>query len=65
MSLGDRSELPEAIKAIIGAVRAEELDEAIEDVAEKSFAIIKMKKITDQNILFNKKRNIQEKIRST
>ena len=36
VSLGDRSELPETIRAIIEAVRAGELDLAIEEVAEKN-----------------------------
>ena len=36
VSLGDRSELPDTIRAIIEAVRAGELDLAIEDIAEKS-----------------------------
>ena len=36
ISLGDRSELPVAIKAVIEAVREGELDLAIEEVAEKS-----------------------------
>jgi hypothetical protein len=31
----DRSELPEVIKAVIAAVRAGELDLAVEEVAEK------------------------------
>ena len=35
VSLGDRSELPDTIRAIIEAVRAGELDLAIEKVAEK------------------------------
>ena len=36
ISLGDRTELPDTIKAVIEAVRAGELDLAIEEVAEKS-----------------------------
>ncbi len=36
ISLGDRSELPAVIRAVIEAVRAGELDEAVEAVAEKS-----------------------------
>jgi hypothetical protein len=35
ISLGDRSELPAVIRAVIEAVRAGELDLAIEDVAER------------------------------
>ena len=42
VSLGDRLELPEAIQAIIEAVRAGELDLAIEEVAEKSVPDLKL-----------------------
>ena len=42
VSLGDRSELPEAIKAVIEAVRAGELDLAIEEVAEKSIPDVRL-----------------------
>ena len=35
ISMGDRSELPEVIKAVIEAVRARELDLAVQDVAAK------------------------------
>ena len=35
ISLGDRTELPDTIKAVIEAVRAGELDMAIEEVAEQ------------------------------
>ena len=44
VSLGDRSELPDTIRAIIEAVRAGELDLAIEEVAEKSIPDIKLAK---------------------
>lgn len=43
VSLGDRSELPDAIKAVIEAVRAGELDLAIEEVAEKSIPNLTLK----------------------
>ena len=42
ISLGDRSELPDAIKSVIEAVRAGELDLAIEEVAEKGIPDIKL-----------------------
>lgn len=42
ISVGDRSELPEVIKAVIEAVRAGELDEAIEEIAEKSIPDIRL-----------------------
>jgi hypothetical protein len=41
ISLGDRSGLPDTIKSVIEAVRAGELDEAIEQVAEKNIPGIK------------------------
>jgi hypothetical protein len=41
ISLGDRSQLPTVIGAVIEAVRAGELDEAIEAVAEKNIPGIK------------------------
>lgn len=43
VSLVDRSELPEAIQSIIEAVRAGELDLAIEEVAEKSIPDVKLR----------------------
>ena len=43
VSLGDRSELPHAIRAIIEAVRAGELDLSIEEVAEKSIPDLALK----------------------
>ena len=42
ISMGDRSELPAAIQAVIEAVRAGELDEAIEAVAEKSIPDVRL-----------------------
>ena len=42
ISLGDLSELPMAIKAVIEAVRAGELDLAIEEVAEKGIPDMKL-----------------------
>ena len=42
VSLGDRSELPDAIQAIIEAVRAGEPDLAIEEVAERNISSIKL-----------------------
>ena len=44
ISLGDRSELPYAIKAVIDAVRAGELDLAIEEVAEKSIPDVSLRR---------------------
>ena len=44
VSLGDGSELPGTIKAIIDAVRAGELDLAIEEVAEKGVPDVKLKR---------------------
>ena len=44
ISLGDRSELPDAIKSVIEAVRAGELDLAIEEVAEKGIPNMKLGK---------------------
>jgi len=44
VSLGDRSELPSAIQAVIEAVRAGELDLAIEEVAEKSIPDINLRR---------------------
>lgn len=44
VALGDRSELPAAIKAIIEAVRAGELDLAIEEVAEKNIPDIRLRR---------------------
>ena len=44
VSLGDRSELPDAIRAIIEAVRAGDLDLAIEEVAEKSIPDISLRR---------------------
>jgi hypothetical protein len=38
----DRSELPDVIRTVIEAVRAGELDEAIEEVAEKSVLPVKL-----------------------
>jgi hypothetical protein len=43
ISLGDRTEVPEAIKNVIEAVRAGELDLVIEEVAEKSIPNIKLR----------------------
>jgi hypothetical protein len=45
ISLGERSELPAVILAVIEAVRAGELDEAIEAVAEKSVTDIRLGQI--------------------
>ena len=42
VSLGDRSELPEAIKAVIEAVKAGELDLAMEEVAERGIAGLRL-----------------------
>jgi hypothetical protein len=42
ISLGDRSELPNAIKAVIEGVRAGELDLSIEELAEKSIPDISL-----------------------
>ena len=42
ISLGDPSELPDAIKSVIEAVRAGELDLAIEEVAEKGIPDMKL-----------------------
>jgi hypothetical protein len=42
ISLGERSELPAAIHAVIEAVRAGELDLAIEEVAEKSIPSVRL-----------------------
>jgi hypothetical protein len=44
ISVGNRAELPATIKAVIEAVRAGELDEAIEEVAEKSIPDLKLTK---------------------
>ena len=44
VSLGDLSELPEAIKAIIEAVRAGELDLAIEEVAERGIPDVSLRR---------------------
>jgi len=44
ISLGSRPELPDAIKAVIEAVRAGELDLAIEEVAEKSIPDINLRR---------------------
>ena len=44
ISLGDRTELPDTIKAVIEAVRAGELDMAIEEVAEQGIPDIKLSK---------------------
>ena len=44
VSLCDRSELPGTIKAIIDAVRAGELDLAIEEVAEKGVPDVRLKR---------------------
>ena len=44
VSLGDRSELPDAIQEMIEAVRAGELDFAIEEVAEKSIPDVSLKR---------------------
>ena len=43
VSLGDRSELPYAIRALIEAARAGELDLVIEEVAEKNIPDIRLK----------------------
>lgn len=43
VSLTERSELPDAIKAIIEAVRAGELDLAIEEVAEKGIPDVSLR----------------------
>ena len=45
VSLADRSELPDTIRAIIEAVRAGELDLAIEEVAEKSIPEVSLRRI--------------------
>ena len=42
VSLADRSQLPETIRAIIEAVRAGELDLAVEEVAEKSIPDVRL-----------------------
>jgi hypothetical protein len=42
ISLGTRAELPAAIHAVIEAVRAGELDLAIEEVAEKSIPSVRL-----------------------
>ncbi len=42
ISLVDRSELPNAIKAVIEAVRAGELDLSIDELAEKSIPDIRL-----------------------
>jgi hypothetical protein len=42
ISLGTRGELPAAIHAVIEAVRAGELDLAIEEVAEKSIPSVRL-----------------------
>lgn len=42
ISLGDRSELPDAIKSVMEAVTAGEFDLAIEEVAEKSIPDIRL-----------------------
>ena len=42
ISMGDCSELPDVIRAVIEAVRAGELDEAIEAVAEKSIPDVRL-----------------------
>ena len=44
ISLIDRSELPDAIKAVIEAVGAGELDLAIEEVAEKSIPNVSLRR---------------------
>ena len=44
VSLEDRSELPDAIRAIIEAVRVGELDLAIEEVAEKNIPDISLRR---------------------
>ena len=44
ISLGDLSELPDTIKAVIEAVRAGELDLAIEEVAEKGIPNVRIRK---------------------
>ena len=43
ISLGDRTELPDAINAVIEAVRAGELDLAIEEVAEKGIPDMRLR----------------------
>lgn len=45
ISVGDRTELPDAIKAVMEAVRAGELDLAIEEVAEKGIPDLKLTKV--------------------
>ena len=47
VSLGDRLELPDAIRAIIEAVRAGELDLAIEEVAEKGIPNVSLIRLRD------------------
>jgi hypothetical protein len=42
VALGDRAELPDAIRALIEAVRAGELDLAIEEVAERGIAGLRL-----------------------
>ena len=44
ISLGDRSGLPDTIKSVIEAVRAGELDLAIEEVAERSIPDLSLSK---------------------
>ena len=44
ISLGDLSELPDTIKAVIEAVRAGELDLAVEEVAEKGIPNVRIRK---------------------
>lgn len=48
ISLGDRNDLPDAIKSVIDAVRAGELDLAIEEVAEKSISNLRLKTFTNK-----------------
>jgi hypothetical protein len=43
ISVGERSELPAVIRAVIEAVREGELDEAIEEVAEKSIPEVRLR----------------------
>jgi len=44
VALRDRAELPDAIRALIEAVRAGELDLAIEEVAEKSIPDVSLRR---------------------
>ena len=50
ISMGDRSELPAVIRAVIDAVRAGELDKAIEEVAEKGIPCFMVKKTVNRTV---------------